>query len=71
MVSITYVDMVDDGINLGHLLRRIGNHVDLPSGHSNRQLLVANSVLNLLQEQRVLVNLLNLLVIRNLPVVLA
>jgi hypothetical protein len=68
---VTHVDVVNDGVDLGDLLGGIGNHVALLAGHGNGQLLIADGGLDLLEEERELINLLDLLVVGNLLVVLA
>lgn len=67
----THVDEIDNSVDLGDLLMGVGNHVPLKTRNGNGELLVANSVLDLLQELGVALNLVNLLGVGDTLVVLA
>jgi 2-C-methyl-D-erythritol 4-phosphate cytidylyltransferase len=51
-----YVDKIHNAVNLLDIFRRVGHHVSLAAGGGNRQLSVANLVLDLGQQQRVRVS---------------
>lgn len=65
------IDKVDGGGNLGHLRGGKGNHVALLAGHGNGELLVADGGLDLIEQQRVRLNLGDLARVGVLLVVLA
>lgn len=55
--GVSYVDKVDGVVNLGDLLGGKGNHVALLAGDGDGELLVANSSLDLLEQEGVRLNL--------------
>lgn len=67
----TYVDKVNDLVNLGDLLGTIGDHIAFSSRNRNREFLLADSCLDLCKKQRIRLNLGNLLRVGYPPVVFA
>lgn len=67
----THVDEIDSSVDLGNLLMSVGNHIPLKTRNGNRELLIANGVLNLLQELGVALDLVDLLRVGDTLVVLA
>lgn len=63
--------MVDNGVDLGHLVCGKGNHVSLLAWDGNGELLVTDGGLDLGQQEGKVFNLLYLLVVGDLLVVLA
>lgn len=67
---MSHVDVVNNSIDLRNLGRGEGDHVSLLSRYGNGELTVANGSLDLGEEKRKILNLLDLLVVGDLLVVL-
>lgn len=67
----TYINHIDGGVDLGHLLRGKGDHVPLEPRDGDGQLLIADGRLYLLEEQGVVGDLIRLARVGVLLIVLA